>query len=168
MSGIRLRLALEKRQLLDLWEIRNIIEVEMAGLAAERATAEEIQEILLASQKYHNEIVSGNREEETIKLTQSFHSAIAAASHNTILTLMIGDISSLLAFSRETSIQVEGSSERADTHHAVIARAIESRDAALARKAMRDHLLDVKHDLELYLEKQKENDNEASEKIDQR
>ncbi|MDR3255568.1 MAG: FadR family transcriptional regulator [Synergistaceae bacterium] len=158
LSGIKLRLALEKQQLLDLWEIRNIIEVEATALAAERATDEEMQEILLASEEYHSKVVSKSTREETIKSTESFHYAIVAAVHNNILMSVLQDISNLLTHSRELSIQVEGSSERADEYHSVIAKAILSRDADEARKTMRAHLIDVRHDLERYLTKQEEKD----------
>ena len=151
MSDIKLRLALEKTQLMELWELRYILEVQVAGLAAERATDEEIAEIWAAFEKYENNVKEGGNNAATIHSTQNFHNMIAKAAHNDMLMDMLESIANLLSLSREKSIQVKGSSIRAAGYHRKIAQAIADRDARRVKAAMREHLLDVKRDLIAYL-----------------
>lgn len=154
VSEIRLRLALEDTQVLDVWELRYIIEAEVAGLAAARATDAEIAVIQKAASVYEHSVEVGDSNEETIEATNSFHNQVAIAAHNDVLMRVLADISNLLTQSRQYSIQVEGSSERASTHHRRIANAIADRNVSGAREAMRQHLLDVREDLLNYLKLQ--------------
>lgn len=155
ISGIKVKLALERVQLMDVWELRYILEVEMAGIAAERATDEEIADIWSAFGIYEQDVKQGNSEAMTITATQNFHSAVAEASHNEVLCDMLESISSLLSMSREVSIKVEGSSDRAVEFHRRIAQAIADRDSERAKSEMRKHLLDVKNDLVISLDRLK-------------
>lgn len=156
MSTIKLKLALKKSQLMELWELRYLLEVQVAGLAAERATDGEIADIWAAFQKFETNVEKGDDNAAIIESTQSFHNIIAKAVHNDMLMDMLESISNLLSLSRETSIQIEGSSLRAVRYHRRIAQAIADRDVEQAEACMRDHLLDVKRDLMAYLERQEE------------
>jgi len=151
LSEIKLRLALESTQLMEVWELRYIIEVAVAGLAAERATDTEIENIQQAAEHYEKSVLDGTNPNETIESTQKFHNEIARAAHNAVLMDVLEDISNLLTQSRESSIQVEGSSERATSHHRRIANAISDHNVPGAKEAMREHLLDVQRDLLSYI-----------------
>lgn len=153
LSEIKLRLALEDLEVMEVWELRYIIEAEVAGLAAARATDEEIEAIQRAASIYEKSVVAGESAQETIEATSSFHNEVAQAAHNTVLMRVLADVANLLVQSRKYSIQVEGSSERASAHHRRIANAIAERNVSGAREAMRQHLLDVQTDLLDYLNK---------------
>jgi GntR family transcriptional repressor for pyruvate dehydrogenase complex len=157
LSEIKLKLALEDAQIMEVWELRYIIEVEIAGLAAARATEEEIENIQKASDLYENHVFAGSSDEETISSTQNFHNEIARAAHNAVLMSVLAGVSNLLTQSREYSIQVEGSSERASTHHRRIANAIADHNVSGAKEAMRQHLIDVQNDLLSYMQAKAQN-----------
>lgn len=155
-SKIKVRLALSNTHLMQLWEIRNVLEVEAAGLAAERATEAEILEIHKAFEAYKNNIDNENSNARTVQLSFRFHSLIAEATHNEMLVDMLGSIADMLTRAREKSIQVEGSNTRAVNYHRQLSEAIASRNVKRAKSAMKSHLLDVKCDLIAYLEQKGE------------
>jgi GntR family transcriptional repressor for pyruvate dehydrogenase complex len=152
MSEIKIRLALEKSQLLNVWDVRYILEVEIAGMAATLATDGEIKEILNSFDNYVSNVKGDASAEQIISSTKDFHTQIAKATHNPVLVGILANISDLLTKSRESSIQVEGSSERASEYHRRIAQAIAKRDRELAKQCMREHLEDVRRDLIQYFE----------------
>ena len=73
------RLAPEKVNVRDLYEIRLIFEPEAARYAALRATEEEIQRILALGEEVEERIRQGK---DRTKVEQSFHKSIARATHN--------------------------------------------------------------------------------------
>jgi GntR family transcriptional repressor for pyruvate dehydrogenase complex len=87
-----------------------------------------------------------------IAASQRFHNSIARAAHNEVLLDVLESVSNLLSMSRETTIKVEGSNDRAVEFHTRIAEAIADRDPKRAKTAMEEHLLDVKNDLLISLE----------------
>ncbi len=72
----------KKQMVMDAFEIRLLLEVESAKLAAKRATEEDIREIQEAEKECTNQIEAGlNHSIED----QKFHTAIAKATHNRML-----------------------------------------------------------------------------------
>jgi Transcriptional regulators len=153
MSDLKMKLAFEQVQLLEIWELRYVLEVAIAGMAAERATEEETERIWNAYLSYESNADSDIDPDQIIASTQSFHNTVAEAVHNSVLMGTLENVSGLLRKSRIASIQVEGSSARAAHFHKGIAEAIVKKDVEQAQEAMREHLLDVKKDLLAYLEK---------------
>src|SRR5690242_19940394 len=66
----------------EIMEARIIIEENLAGLAAQRATEADITAISDSVQSLHNAIA---REEPILDADMSFHLAISRAAHNTVL-----------------------------------------------------------------------------------
>jgi GntR family transcriptional repressor for pyruvate dehydrogenase complex len=151
ISNIKLKLALESTQLLDISELRYILEVEVAGLAAERATDNETAAINNAMKIYKENVENGSSNSKTIEATKNFHALIAKATHNSTIIFLMDSIAGLLTLSREKTIQVKGSSNRAAKYHKRIAEAIAEHNAEKARMVMREHMLDVRRDLAAYL-----------------
>ena len=164
LSEIKMKLAFEKTQLMSVWELRYVLETAMAGMAANRATDDEIADIWEAYTKYEENVKSEDNDSETISATQDFHSSVARAVHNDVLMHMLENVSNLLSMSRMVSIQVEGSSERAMDFHKRIALAIGDRNARRAKEVMKEHLLDVKSDLLISLERMDKHIKETEEK----
>jgi GntR family transcriptional repressor for pyruvate dehydrogenase complex len=152
VSSIKIKLALKKVQLMDVWELRYIVETTVAGIAAERATNDEIADICQAMRDYVQNVREKSDESFIIAASQRFHNAIARAAHNEVLVDVLENVSSLLSMSRETTIKVEGSNDRAVEFHTKIAQAITDRDSKRAKILMEEHLLDVKNDLLISLE----------------
>ena len=81
----------------ELFEVRKAVEVELAALAAERATKEDLSliELILANQKANLEHTGAFLREDL-----NFHSSIAAAAHNVLFTAILESLSSLMIQSR--------------------------------------------------------------------
>jgi GntR family transcriptional repressor for pyruvate dehydrogenase complex len=126
-----------------LAEVREILEPEIAAMAASRADAED-----LASMREQIAVMDGARREpdEFIEADLDFHLALAEAAANPIILSLIDSIVGLLREQRIGIFQVEGGPERGQYHHKKILEAIEHRDPTGAREAMKAHLRQVRED----------------------
>ena len=135
----------------DVVEIREILEVEMANLAAARATPMDIDQMQSAVA-----IMDENLDNvcEFIRQDHAFHLALARATQNAVMPLLISSIVDLLQRSRSRTALVDGSLERGQAHHKQILQAIRQGDAAGAQTAMQLHLEQVRRDSEAALAQQ--------------
>ncbi len=132
------------RSLKDLLELRKILEVEAAGLAAERGTEEDLQEISSSLKRYEEAF---NDVEKRLQADIDFHSAISRATENHLLPIILEPLSELLRSSRKSTLGVPEGAEKSRTAHIRICEAIKKKDAPQARQAMREHLREVEEDL---------------------
>jgi GntR family transcriptional repressor for pyruvate dehydrogenase complex len=124
----------------ELIEARMLIEVELAGLAAEHAKAEDLNELTAQL----NRMVKAKADlEEFVQADVSFHLAIGRAASNSILMNALHLIRNLLQQWVLTAVAVEGVPAKACTQHKRVLVAIQAKDAAGARKEMRKHLVDM-------------------------
>jgi GntR family transcriptional repressor for pyruvate dehydrogenase complex len=126
-----------------LAEVREILEPEIAAMAATRADAED-----LASMREQVGIMDEARKDpdEFIEADLDFHLALAEAAANPIILSLIDSIVGLLREQRMGIFQVEGGPERGQYHHKKIMEAILHKDPAGAREAMKAHLRQVRED----------------------
>jgi len=122
----------------ELVEARRLIEVELAGLAAERATADDLakMEEMLASM----EAAAGDRERFS-DADIGFHMAIAEAGHNKILLNAILLIRNLLREWVNHALTKSGVSATAYEQHKKIFQAIARKRPEQARQSMEAHLI---------------------------
>jgi DNA-binding FadR family transcriptional regulator len=120
-----------------LQEFRNIIEVGMVSLAAERATREDILYMERAIETYESEIGRGKLDCYT---DMEFHKAVAAASKNPMAIKVWDEIAPRLAEVLTHTIQMPKVPEESVHDHLKILRAIKERSPQKARAAMRAHL----------------------------
>ena len=120
-----------------------MMEPEIAALAAERAEAED-----LAAMRDSFEVMEkAKRDPEAfIEADLDFHLALAEAAANPIILSLIDSIVGLLREQRMGIFQVEGGPERGQYHHKKILEAVEHRDTAGAREAMKAHMRQVRDD----------------------
>jgi GntR family transcriptional repressor for pyruvate dehydrogenase complex len=121
----------------ELIEVRNIIEVQAAELAAERATATDRQLIKNALQIMQSENVTLA---EYAKADIEFHVAVAQATHNSVLVLIIETIRPLLHDVILATLKSNSRPEQSLHYHEKIFSAIESGDRKKASRAMTEHL----------------------------
>lgn len=121
-------------------EVRRTIEVEMAALAAERRTDEQLRELKAAHKRFQS--VLDDVEKSTLADVE-FHGLIAKATQNDLFSVLLGSIGEALIEVRHETLAV-GSGKRTLAAHAKILACIERGDAEGARAAMRDHLDTVK------------------------
>jgi GntR family transcriptional regulator, transcriptional repressor for pyruvate dehydrogenase complex len=126
-----------------LVEVREILEPEIAALAAPRADEEAIAEMRDAIAVMD----AAKRDPEAfIEADLDFHLALAEAAANPLILSLIDSIVAILRDQRMLIFKVEGGPERGQYHHKRILEAIEHRDPQGARDAMRAHLRQVRQD----------------------
>jgi len=129
----------------DLVEVREILEPEIAALAALRATEEHIATMKSAVAVMDQSL---NDSEAFIEADLDFHLALAEATGNALILTLIDSIVDLLREQRIRIFQVEGGAARGQYHHKTILAAVVRRDAEAASNAMREHLQQVRRDSE--------------------
>ncbi len=124
----------------ELFEARRLLEPAIAGLAARRATKEEISEMERILEEQAKEVTAGRT---GLVQDAAFHAAIASSAHNRAITRIVNALMDLLAQSREETLQIPGRPTRSHQDHRRVLEAIQQRDAASAQRAMLDHLVAV-------------------------
>lgn len=129
---------LERDTLLQALEVRRILEVEAIGLAARRATSDDLKELEVTLRHMRTGTAP---DEEALRHSPSFHLSIAKASHNTVLVNVIKPFLRLMARGAQViGDEVPGATEREHGLHADLYKAIADRDPEKARQSMRRHL----------------------------
>lgn len=133
----------------ELLEARKAVETEIAGLAAEKASLEEIEEIEEALDRMKNAL---NHTPRAMEFDREFHVAIAKAAHNSILFQMMNYLAeglkkSLWVNIKKKSWALPGHPQKYLEKHTKLLQAIKKGDKEAARKIMRSHLADVEEDL---------------------
>jgi GntR family transcriptional repressor for pyruvate dehydrogenase complex len=137
-------LTLEEVSLLEIYEVRKILEVEAAGLAASRRTDRDLAHMSAAI----DEMIAGlSSQERYIEADLQFHLAVATATGNRIASRMMDAIRDLLHRALASIYHIPGSPQRSIAQHREILEAIASADAEAARARMREHLLRVERDI---------------------
>ncbi len=124
---------LKKATYLDLLDFRESLETRMVEIVVQRASDEEIQEIL-ESLDPHKE-----RELDT-SMDHYFHYKLAQASKNVFYMNFIDTYYDLIEEMAQQHMQDHDRSNRVGAEHEQIAHAIARRDAAAAHEAMAYHL----------------------------
>jgi DNA-binding FadR family transcriptional regulator len=126
-----------------LTEVREIIEPEMAALAAERVEDEHIAVMRAAVETMEHTLSDADA---FIAADNDFHRAVARGSGNPLLLALMDSIVDLLSEQRKMIFAVPGGPERGQVHHKRVLSAIATRDPEAARACMRAHLDQVRED----------------------
>ncbi|USG68528.1 FadR family transcriptional regulator [Brevibacillus ruminantium] len=131
--------------ILELLEMRKILEVGSAGLAARNWKDGDLAAIKQALDQMRESVDS---EEASDQADIDFHQAIAHASHNRLLIDMMKTISGAMTKSMRNTRKMwlfgeKSSTERLYEEHVLIYKAIRERDALMAQQRMLHHLLKV-------------------------
>lgn len=127
----------------SLVEVREILEPEIAALAAVRATEENLNSL----RKSVAVMDAAKRDPDAyIEADLDFHLELAEAAANPLILSLIDSIVGVLREQRMRIFEVEGGPDRGQYHHKRILEAMEHQDAQGAREAMRAHLRQVRED----------------------
>ena len=129
----------------ELLQVRRIVETEVAALAAEMATDDEMAELqhILAQMDDTAEDL-----DEYNRLDLQLHGYLATITHNSLLPALLRPVSELLALGRDVTLKTRGTSTFAQTGHREIVEAVARRDPAAARAAMERHLRLFENDIQ--------------------
>ncbi len=148
-------LAVERSSLLDMFEMRRIFETATAGLAAERATQEELDQVesMLESMRERLNVQDPEKGEE---FDAAFHYAVAEAAHNSLLTKLFKTVSE--EFAKANSVarrqlyhdNIQNAQKIIDQHSEIL-EAIRSRQPRAASEAMLAHLIFAEGELRKWI-----------------
>lgn len=120
-------------------EVRRVLELEIAGLAAQRRTKDDL----------HNIWGYINRMEETVGDRQAFseadvafHVALAQATQNQLFVILLDSIAGVMFRVRELGNRVRSAPGHAIAFHKKIYRQVKAGDSEQAKQMMLEHLLD--------------------------
>lgn len=146
ISNVADALIVSKEEIKQLFEIRKVLETQAAAWAAERATDEEIKEILQIIQ----EVKSLKKLDLSLAMEYDarFHDKIIMASHNSVLLKMMSGLFDVLEKARTQTAIIPGRAAKSINDHEAIASAIARRDAKSASEAMYAHIESVQQTME--------------------
>jgi GntR family transcriptional regulator, transcriptional repressor for pyruvate dehydrogenase complex len=138
-------LRVQPKTLWELLEIRKILEVEVAGLAAERAGHDDVAAMRLQLDRMRDSI---DAPEGYVDADVEFHALLAQTTRNEVLLTMLEPVVELLRASRRVSAARPGNALRALGEHEAILRRVAAGDSGGAREVMRVHLAKTAEDIE--------------------
>ena len=124
----------------EIFEVRHLLEPQIAAVAAKRADAEEVRRLEEILEEQEKQIKDG---ETGVDADTAFHFALGSATHNSALVKVVSAVEDILRRSRDLSLQEPGRPQRSLSSHRQILDAVRDGDAAAARQAMEHHLTSV-------------------------
>jgi len=147
-SSLRLMFTLDDRTgIHDLFELRRILEVEAAALAAGRHGGGHLDEMDAAIEEMATSL-DDNGGDRFIDADLRFHLAVAEATGNRLVLHSMQAVRDVVRRALMTVFVIPQSPESAVVEHRGIRAAIASGDPARARQEMTDHLVRVEADVE--------------------
>lgn len=141
-------ITMEKGTVLELLEVRKFLEVQAAGMAAQRADENELRELALALDDLKAEV---NNPTSDGSSDHRFHYSITRATKNKLMIRLMDAISDLMGYLLKTSRSklYEGKYTPALLYeeHSKIYEAIKAGDVMAARERMLAHLTGVEEEI---------------------
>ena len=132
-----------EQKLRDLFQIREIIEPQMARLAAENATDEDRKQIAEIAQA----LIEITDFAEGQSLDHDFHETIAAATGNQLLHSILQEINKSMLPSASSQNEKKRRKDVSNAGHTSIVEAIEKHDPDAAEAAMREHIAAIRSEI---------------------
>jgi GntR family transcriptional regulator, transcriptional repressor for pyruvate dehydrogenase complex len=130
----------EKRALADVFEMRKLIEPQIAALAAERATERDIAQLKKILIKQADAVSRG---ETGVDADAELHFCIGRTTQNRALQKLVSGLMEMLGRSREESLQTLDRRNASIDAHRRIVGAIEKHDKIRAQTEMLHHIEQV-------------------------
>ncbi len=140
-------LLMKKEDILDLLEVRKVLEVGAVRAAAVKRTEDNLQNM----KHWLDEMVKSiGNEKAGEKADFHFHMGIAESSHNNILLELMNHVSEMIAETIGESRRIilygeQTTAERLLEEHRAIYDAVLEQDVESAQQAMLNHLTNVEH-----------------------
>lgn len=130
-------LGIGREKISELVEARVELECVIVRFAAERATAEDLEEIRMVHQRMKQ---ARNSHEKLIKLDLAFHMAVARAARNAVLLRFLTEMRQPIRLWMEQKARFDWGYDKVYDQHDLILQAIESGDGRQAEAALKSHL----------------------------
>jgi GntR family transcriptional repressor for pyruvate dehydrogenase complex len=132
----------------NLYEVRAALEVEIAGFAAQRATAADLEAIEAVIGRFEaivRDMTAGGqpvdeRRAELAEADMAFHIALGKAAGNPLFHILLEPVSDLLLEWFRVAIAMDGSVDGAVRDHRRLLDLVRAGDVAGARRVAREHL----------------------------
>ncbi|BCS98192.1 GntR family transcriptional regulator [Desulfoluna limicola] len=128
---------LKTERLAEIFDVRQIIEPQLAARAALHITEEQLVRLKLLVYEQEKRALAG---ETTEDIDQEFHLCLAEASGNGILLSVVKNLTAILTESRTQALQTAERSRASVESHVAVIDALERGDSISAENAMRRHL----------------------------
>lgn len=128
----------------NLFETRILIEPQIAGLAVQRATSQDIRNLQQILAEMEQMQVNSTASAE---MDVQFHTAVAECSHNDVLIRVVPIINEAIRRSHVENYEVQEPFQRAKKRHAAILRAIAQGDYLDARFQAERHVWETLNDI---------------------
>ncbi len=143
--------SITRRDLEELFELREILESYAAEKAAAQVDNQNIEHLKELQERAAKAIELGKRF-EFMDMEVEIHGLILRKARNERLAKMIDSIGDLIQRERILSLKSDANIRESHKEHGQIIEALAEKDAALAGKAMRSHILAVKERILTFLE----------------
>lgn len=144
VDSMSMLISLDESFAMELVEARLVVETEIARLAAERRTEEQIVMMHKTLDEMRREVYAGGK---GIEQDAKFHGQLAEAAGNRILQMMSSSCAEVLNRSMEVTQAIEGVPKLALIAHEEILHQVEKQDGRKAEACMRKHLLSADENL---------------------
>lgn len=133
----------------DLIRVRQILEPEVAAMACVRNHDRNFLDQLGEFIEKGGQVITV---EDHVRYDLAFHQALAEATGNQLLVIMMNSIGQFRRASREALFHVPNAVQRSSDHHKAILAAVAKGDPEGSREAMKRHLEQVAEDYQRLLE----------------
>jgi GntR family transcriptional repressor for pyruvate dehydrogenase complex len=134
--GLLLRLNSEGDPLEYIFDVRFVLEVEIAGRAARQATPENIHDLETILE---NMAAQMKNVEEAARLDVEFHATLAKATQNPLFSILLDSVAEIMLEVRRMGMLLDHERSVLRQHHRILDR-VKAEDVEGARQAMSDHL----------------------------
>ncbi len=128
---------LDYQAVIELYQMREVLEAAAASLAAKHASEPEIYSL---REIFNQEKQQCGNVAIQAEINRAFHNAICHAAHNRYLLKSLNSLRDAMALLGSTTYTLPSRSETALAEHQRILEAIEKGDSVAAEQAARDHI----------------------------
>lgn len=138
--------SLSREDLMEIYDVREVLEGLACRLAADRLTDEELAALGQVVADHRHAVEAGDVDEH-MRLDQSFHAAVRRATHNVRLIEGLDRLQGQIRMAMATTRQSAGGMEQALAEHEEVLAALRQRDSALAEQVGRGHITRLRREL---------------------
>lgn len=123
----------------EMLEMYEVLDARLAGLAAERATPEDVETLERCLTQMERAVDEGDYE-ALVAADDAFHTRLRAASRNTVMTRVLHDLDNHVLDVRRAVLALPRKPGRIVTEHRLVVDAVAARDAKGAARQLRNQI----------------------------